>query len=311
MAYIGKQPVVGNFQVCDAISVVNGQAAYTMQVGSTNVEPENANHMLVSLNGILQKPGSSFTISGSTITFASNLATGDVIDFIILLGDTLNVGTPSDDSVGAAQIKNDLISGTTALTSAPDDTDEFLISDAGTIKRIDYSLIKSTAGLTKLSTTTLSSATTLITFDSSIITSTHDAYYFTILMSPETDNAKAQVRLSDGGSFNSGSSDYGWAYINDSGSGTSSNGAAQIRLFDATDNSFANAYHGELTLLYPSNSSTKTVVNFKGHRNDGDPALMNGGGQRLNAEATDGIQFFFSSGDISSGSSITCYGITK
>jgi hypothetical protein len=25
MAYIGKQPVVGNFQVCDAISVVNGQ----------------------------------------------------------------------------------------------------------------------------------------------------------------------------------------------------------------------------------------------------------------------------------------------
>ena len=141
MAYIGKQPVVGNFQVCDAISVVNGQAAYTMQVNSTNVEPENANHMLVSLNGILQKPGSSFTISGSTITFASNLATGDVIDFIILLGDTLNVGTPSDDSVGAAQIKNDLISGLTALTSAPADTDEFIISDAGTLKRIDASLV--------------------------------------------------------------------------------------------------------------------------------------------------------------------------
>ena len=142
MAYIGKQPVVGNFQVCDAISVVNGQAAYTMQVGSANVEPENANHMLVSLNGVLQKPGSSFTISGATITFASNLATGDVIDFIILLGDTLNVGTPSDDSVGAAQIKNDLISGTTALASEPADTDEFLVSDAGTLKRIDYSLIK-------------------------------------------------------------------------------------------------------------------------------------------------------------------------
>ena len=142
MAYIGKQPVVGNFQVCDAISVVNGQAAYTMQVASANVEPENANHMLVSLNGVLQKPGSSFTISGATITFASNLATGDVIDFIILLGDTLNVGTPSDDSVGAAQIKNDLISGTTALASEPADTDEFLVSDAGTLKRIDYSLIK-------------------------------------------------------------------------------------------------------------------------------------------------------------------------
>ena len=151
MAYIGKQPVVGNFQVCDAISVVNGQAAYTMQVDSTNVQPETANHMLVSLNGVLQKPGSSFTISGSTITFASNLATGDVIDFIILLGDVLNIGAPSDDAVAtasiqanavtAAKLNNDIISGLTALTSAPDDTDEFLISDAGTIKRIDASLV--------------------------------------------------------------------------------------------------------------------------------------------------------------------------
>ena len=141
MPYIGKQPTVGNFQVCDAISVVNGQAAYTMQVGSTNVEPENANHMLVSLNGILQKPGSSFTISGSTITFASNLATGDVIDFITLLGDTLNTGAPSDDTVTAAKLNNDVISGQTALTSSPDDTDELLISDAGTLKRIDVSLV--------------------------------------------------------------------------------------------------------------------------------------------------------------------------
>jgi hypothetical protein len=65
--YIGKTPTVGNFQVCDAISVVNGQAAYTLQVGGVNVAPESANHMLVSLNGILQKPGSSFTISGSTM----------------------------------------------------------------------------------------------------------------------------------------------------------------------------------------------------------------------------------------------------
>ena len=94
--YIGKQPVVGNFQVCDSISVVNGQAAYTMQVGGSDVEPESANHMLVSLNGILQAPTSSYTISGATITFASNLATGDSIDFIMLLGNVLDIGTPSD-----------------------------------------------------------------------------------------------------------------------------------------------------------------------------------------------------------------------
>ena len=142
MAYIGKTPTIGNFQVCDAISVVNGQAAYTMQVSSTNVSPETANHMMVSLNGILQKPGSSFTIAGSTITFASNLATGDVIDFIIILGNVLDLGTPSDGTVTNAKLAQDIISGETALTSTPADTYEFLVSDAGTLKRIDYSLIK-------------------------------------------------------------------------------------------------------------------------------------------------------------------------
>jgi len=109
MPFIGKQPIVGNFQVCDAISVVNGQAAYTLQVDSTHVEPETANHILVSLNGVLQKPGSSFTISGATLTFASNLATGDVIDFVILLGDVLNIGAPSDDTVATASIQDNAV----------------------------------------------------------------------------------------------------------------------------------------------------------------------------------------------------------
>ena len=155
MPYIGKQPTIGNFQVCDAISVVNGQAAYTLQVGGVNVAPESANHMLVSLNGILQKPGSSFTISGSTMTFASNLATGDVIDFVQILGNVLDLGSPSDDTVTAAKLNDDIISGQTALTSAPDDTDEFLISDAGTIKRIDYSLIKGVGQILQVVNTSL------------------------------------------------------------------------------------------------------------------------------------------------------------
>ena len=159
MAYIGKEPIVGNFQKCDAITVVNGQAAYTLQVSSTNVVPESENHMLVSLNGILQAPGAanSFTVSGSTLTFASNLATGDVIDFVILLGNVLDLGVPSDDTVGAAQIKADLISGTTALASTPADTDEFLVSDAGTLKRIDYSLIKGGGKIGQVVSTTLTS----------------------------------------------------------------------------------------------------------------------------------------------------------
>ncbi len=106
MSYIGAKPTIGNFQICDAISVVNGQAAYTMQVGSVNVIPQSSNHMIVSLNGVIQKPGGanpSFTVSGATITFSSNLATGDVINFIQILGDVLDLGVPSDATVTNAK----------------------------------------------------------------------------------------------------------------------------------------------------------------------------------------------------------------
>ena len=149
MSYIGKEPTVGNFQKCDAISVVNGQASYTLQVSGTNVVPESVNHMLVSLNGILQAPTDSFTVSGSTLTFASNLVTGDVIDFVMILGNVLDLGVPSDNTVSASKLTNDIISGQTELATEPADTDEFLVSDAGTIKRIDYSLIKG-GGITEV-----------------------------------------------------------------------------------------------------------------------------------------------------------------
>jgi len=140
MAYIGKQPVVGNFQVCDAISVVNGQAAYTLQVNSTNVEPETAFHMLVSLNGVLQKPGSSFTISGATLTFASNLATGDVIDFVILLGDVLNIGAPSDNTVSTASIQDNAVTAAKLASGAVSNAPAFeaTISASQTLTENQY-----------------------------------------------------------------------------------------------------------------------------------------------------------------------------
>jgi hypothetical protein len=130
MAYIGTKPTIGNFQICDAISVVNGQAAYTMQVGGVNVSPQSSNHMIVSLNGTIQKPGGanpSFTVSGSTITFASNLATGDVIDFIQILGDVLDLGVPSDATVSTAKLADSAVTAAkindNAVTSAKLGTD--------------------------------------------------------------------------------------------------------------------------------------------------------------------------------------------
>jgi hypothetical protein len=53
-------------------------------------------------------------------------------------------GGIADDAVSEEHIDATVITGSTALAATPADTDELLISDAGTIKRIDYSLIKAT-----------------------------------------------------------------------------------------------------------------------------------------------------------------------
>ena len=105
MAYLGRQPVLGNFVKLDAITVVNGQAAYTMQNGGVNfTDYTTVNQFLVSLNGTIQAATDSFTVSGSTITFASNLSTGDVIDFIIVFGNSLSAGTVSDSAITTAKL---------------------------------------------------------------------------------------------------------------------------------------------------------------------------------------------------------------
>ena len=45
----------------------------------------------------------------------------------------------ADGIITNAKLAQDIISGDTALAATPADTDEFLVSDAGTLKRIDYS----------------------------------------------------------------------------------------------------------------------------------------------------------------------------
>ena len=43
------------------------------------------------------------------MTFASNLATGDVIDFVQILGNVLDLGTPSDGTVTTAKLADDAV----------------------------------------------------------------------------------------------------------------------------------------------------------------------------------------------------------
>ena len=104
MAYIGTIPTSGDFVLLDSITT-SATASYTMQKNSVNFTPQSANHMIVSLNGTIQAPVSSFTVSGSTLTFASALTSSDVIDFILVLGNVNDVGVASS-VVDSAITKN-------------------------------------------------------------------------------------------------------------------------------------------------------------------------------------------------------------
>ena len=139
MAYIGKQPTVGNFVKLDTITT-SATATYNLLNGGVAYSPQSPNHCIVSLNGVIQEPTSAsnvggFTISGSTIVFTSALTSNDVIDFILVLGDVLNIGTPSDATVGFAKVTSNLITGATAETSIAGDDSILIYDDSATALR--------------------------------------------------------------------------------------------------------------------------------------------------------------------------------
>ncbi len=105
MAYIGKEPVRGQNRELDDISgsFNGGNTAFTMQVGGLNTSAGSVNQLFISVGGVLQNPGTDFTVADSTITFTTPPASG--LDFWgIIQGDAININTPADASVSTSKI---------------------------------------------------------------------------------------------------------------------------------------------------------------------------------------------------------------
>jgi hypothetical protein len=108
MPYIGKSPVGGGFHKLDNLTA-SATATYALTLGSAAYYPETANQLLVSLNGVIQAPQDSFTVSGSNLIFDSALTASDSIDFVVALGDVLGVGSVSDGAITTAKIGNNAV----------------------------------------------------------------------------------------------------------------------------------------------------------------------------------------------------------
>ena len=221
---------------------------------------------------------------------------------------------PANKPVVASDLDPAVITGQTALGATPADTDEFLISDAGTLKRIDYSHIKAASTHTLLTTNTISSGTATSDFTSSI-DSTYKLYMFDIInLHPEEDAQVLKVRFSQSSSFVT-SSTYDHTFTRHDGNtnhtSVRSVDDSSFQIANNVDGASDSCLSGRLFLYDPAGTTFEKQMTFHtAHTQDGDHVGSTVGSGRLDSTtAVDGVQFFMGSGNIDS-AIIKMYGVT-
>ena len=121
MAYLGRGiENLSDRVVLDSLTA-SATASYTLQLNSVNFVPSSASSLTVSLNGVIQKPDSSYTVSGSTLTFSSALTSSDSIDFIIaergITLQTPSAGSVNTDQLAASAVTNAKIASNAAIAT--------------------------------------------------------------------------------------------------------------------------------------------------------------------------------------------------
>ena len=115
MAYIGNSPAnTGNYQIVDDISSsFNGSlTSFALTSGSIAITPAKSGQILANINGVMQEPDdggtNGFKVTSSNIIFSSAPASGDTF-WAVYQGQNVDIGTPSDDVVDTAHIKDDAV----------------------------------------------------------------------------------------------------------------------------------------------------------------------------------------------------------
>ena len=137
MSYIGIPPQA-NFSsgLLDRFTSTTGTTVtLTHDIASEN-------DIVVFVNFVKQD-STTYSVGGTgnkTLTLGGTLVSSDIVEvhYLNIVGQTV---APSSGSVGSSQLTADVITGQTELASGVASTDELLISDAGTLKRVDVSLI--------------------------------------------------------------------------------------------------------------------------------------------------------------------------
>jgi hypothetical protein len=108
LAYVGKAPQTGAYQILDDISgsfTGSTPGPFNLTVNGTAVSPGNEANCLISISGVIQEPLTSYSITGNQITFTSNPSASDTF-FGTVLGDVFDIGQPTDSTVGASSLSS-------------------------------------------------------------------------------------------------------------------------------------------------------------------------------------------------------------
>ena len=111
MAFIGRQSGnIGNYVRCNTITPDGSTTTFALTnvLDNTAIAPGTENNVICSVSGVIQAPGTAFSIDGTNIVFSAAPLSTDVVDFVLVLGETVSVGTPSDGTVAAAQLHSTL-----------------------------------------------------------------------------------------------------------------------------------------------------------------------------------------------------------
>ena len=317
MSYIGKEPIVGNFQKCDAITT-SSTATYNLTVSSVAVFPETTNNCIVSLNGVVQAPTSAYTISGSQIVFASSLTSSDVIDFILILGSVLSVGTPTDRTVTLAKMATgtdgNLItydaSGNPAAVATGSDGQVLTSTGAGSPPVFETA----GGGAWNFISSHTASSSANIAIESGI-TSTYDLYMFDIALSTSTANCLLDLTFQVGGSYLS--SGYRYVVKWELSDGTNTMDRSTSTGIIRTNGDGVSSTEAQMTsmIMYlhkPADTTFYKHVQFQGQNFNHDSVFCSwrGAGELANAGAVTGWKLTPRLGDFRSGT-VRMYGCVK
>ena len=140
MAYVGTPIDTQNqFQSLQGkrFSGDGSTTAFTLDIA-----PSSVFDIEVFVENVRQDPNSAYSISGTTLTFTGAPPSGTNNIYVVHQAKAVGTIDVPASGVVPASLASNIISGQTELAATPADTDELLISDAGTIKRVDYSHIK-------------------------------------------------------------------------------------------------------------------------------------------------------------------------